>query len=101
MASKPEWCAKMLTTKRRDFGNIVCHVKGVDDMSSLSHWSAQQFHTRLSWEDINWVKKHWDGPLILKGILTVDDAKQAANTGAMPLWFRTMEAANSTAPAHL
>lgn len=82
MASKPAWCAKMLTTKRHHFGNIVGHVTGVDDISSLSHWTAQQFDTRLSWHDVEWVKKHWDGPLILKGILTPDDAKQAANCGA-------------------
>ena len=82
MASKPAWCAQMLSTNRREFGNIVGHVKGVDDMSSLSSWISQQFDTCLSWQDIEWIKTIWNGPLILKGILTAQDAIQAANCGA-------------------
>lgn len=43
MATKPRWVMGMLGTQRRGFGNIVGHVKGVADMSSLSSWTAQQF----------------------------------------------------------
>ncbi|WMS43649.1 alpha-hydroxy acid oxidase [Acuticoccus sp. MNP-M23] len=78
----PSWCMKMLGTKRRQFGNIVGHVKGVDDMSSLSDWTASQFDPTLDWSSIDWVRKHWDGPLILKGVGDVDDARIAADTGA-------------------
>ena len=82
MAQRPAWCLKMLGTKRREFGNIVGHVSGVDDMSSLGAWTSQQFDPRLSWDDIAWVKDQWDGPLILKGILDPDDARRAVNSGA-------------------
>lgn len=82
MATKPRWCLGMLGTKRREFGNIVGHVKGVADMSSLSTWTASQFDPRLSWDDVEWIKKRWGGKLIVKGILDPDDARLAVSTGA-------------------
>ncbi|MFL6662840.1 MAG: L-lactate dehydrogenase [Rhizobacter sp.] len=82
LATKPRWCLGMLGTKRRQFGNIVGHVKGVADMSSLSSWTAQQFDPKLNWGDVEWIKKRWGGKLILKGILDVEDARLAAASGA-------------------
>ncbi|MFK7792245.1 MAG: L-lactate dehydrogenase [Devosiaceae bacterium] len=82
MATKPRWCLGMAGTKRRDFRNIIGHVSGVEDMSSLSSWTANQFDQSLTWDDVEWVKNQWDGPLILKGILDPDDAKLAVKTGA-------------------
>ncbi|OBS29924.1 L-lactate dehydrogenase [Tepidimonas fonticaldi] len=82
MMTKPRWCLGMLGTPRRQFGNIVGHVKGVADMGSLSAWTAQQFDPRLNWGDVEWIKKRWGGKLILKGIMDVEDAKLAADSGA-------------------
>ncbi len=82
MMTKPRWCLGMLGTKRRQFGNIVGHVKGVTDMGSLSAWTAQQFDPALSWADVAWVKERWGGKLILKGIMDVEDAKLAVRSGA-------------------
>jgi L-lactate dehydrogenase (cytochrome) len=82
MMTKPRWCLGMLGTKRHQFGNIVGHVQGVADMSSLSDWTTQQFDPRLTWEDVAWVRRLWKGPLILKGVLDVEDAKLAAASGA-------------------
>ena len=82
LATKPRWCLGMAGTKRRSFGNLVGHVKGVSDMSSLAAWTNEQFDPRLSWPDIEWVKKQWGGKLILKGIMEVEDAKLAAEHGA-------------------
>ena len=82
LATKPRWCLNMLKTKRREFGNIVGHVSGVDDMGSLSDWTASQFDPSLDWSSIEWVKKHWKRKLILKGINDVEDAKIAAKIGA-------------------
>ena len=78
MATKPRWCAGMLATKRRNFGNIIGHAKGVDDLSSLSAWSAEQLDPALSWDDVAWVKAQWGGKLVLKGIMDVEDAQIAA-----------------------
>ncbi|GJH29354.1 alpha-hydroxy acid oxidase [Caballeronia novacaledonica] len=82
LMTKPSWCKDMLGTPRRSFGNIIGHAKGVSDMSSLSSWSAEQFDPRLSWSDIEWVRKLWKGKLILKGILCPEDASAASQTGA-------------------
>ncbi|MBV6657553.1 MAG: alpha-hydroxy-acid oxidizing protein [Devosiaceae bacterium] len=82
MMTKPTWCWNMLFTDRREFRNIVGHVSGVDDMSSLSEWTASQFDQSLTWDDVEWVKERWDGPLIIKGILDPEDAKLAVKTGA-------------------
>ena len=82
IATKPRWALGMLRTSRRGFGNIVGHVSGVDDMSSLSTWTAQQFDPALDWDAVQWVKQQWGGPLIIKGILDVADARLAAQSGA-------------------
>jgi L-lactate dehydrogenase (cytochrome) len=82
IATKPRWALGMLGTKRRQFGNIVGHVKGVSDMSRLAEWTASQFDPRLNWDDVQWIKRLWGGKLILKGILDVEDARLAADSGA-------------------
>ena len=82
IASKPRWALGMLGAKRREFGNIVGHVKGVENMSSLAGWTNQQFDPRLNWGDVEWIKKRWGGKIILKGIQDAEDAKLALNTGA-------------------
>ncbi len=82
LAGKPRWCAAMLRTPRRQFGNIVGHVKGVDDVSSLSEWTATQFDPTLNWNDVERIKKRWGGKLILKGIMDAEDARRACDTGA-------------------
>lgn len=82
LATKPRWCLGMLGTKRRSFGNIVGHVDGVEDMSSLSSWTADQFDPTLNWNDVEWIKKRWGGKLILKGLMDAEDARLAAQSGA-------------------
>lgn len=82
MATKPRWCIGMAKTQRREFRNIVGHVTGVENMSSLSSWTADQFDPSLNWDDVQWVKDQWGGKLIIKGILDAEDAVLAANSGA-------------------
>ncbi|MCS3467333.1 L-lactate dehydrogenase (cytochrome) [Pseudomonas sp. JUb42] len=82
MASKPRWCLNMLRTGNRQFGNIVGHAKGVDNISSLVDWTRDQFDPRLSWQDVAWIKQRWGGKLIVKGIQDPDDARLAVEAGA-------------------
>ena len=82
IGTKPRWWMGMLQTKRRSFGNIVGHAKGVTDMSALSAWTAEQFDPRLSWDEVKRIRDEWGGKLILKGILDPEDAEVAAQTGA-------------------
>jgi len=82
LAMKWSWGLDMLRTERRGFGNIVGHVKGVDDPSSLMAWTAQQFDLTLDWSKVARLMEKWDGTVILKGILDADDARRAAELGA-------------------
>lgn len=82
IATKPRWACQMLNTQRRGFGNITGHVEGVEDISSLTAWTNSQFDPALSWDDVGWIKEHWGGPLVLKGILDPRDATQAVQQGA-------------------
>ena len=82
MATRPRWCWNMLKTDKRTFRNIQGHAKSVTDLASLNAWTVEQFDPQLSWKDVAWIKERWGGKLIIKGILDVEDAKMAAETGA-------------------
>ena len=82
LATKWRWGLEMLGTKRRFFGNIVGHAKGVGDTSSLSSWTAEQFDPQLDWDKIARIRDLWGGKLILKGINDPEDARMAAGFGA-------------------
>jgi len=82
LATKWTWGLEMLQTKRRFFGNIVGHAKEVKDPSSLTTWTAEAFDQALDWTRVAELMKMWGGPVILKGILDVEDAKKAVELGA-------------------
>ena len=82
LATKVPWGLEMLQTKRRFFGNIVGHAKGVTDPTSLGSWTAEAFDPSLDWNRIREFRSWWDGPVILKGILDPEDAKKALDVGA-------------------
>ena len=82
LATKVRWGLGMLGTKRRQFGNIVGHAKGVSDPSSLMQWTAEQFDPKLDWKKVELIRDLWGGPIILKGILDIDDARRAVDVGA-------------------
>ena len=84
-AIRPSWVAGVLQGKRRTFGNIAGHVKNTENLDKLSEWTASQFDTTLSWKDLDWIRKIWPGKLILKGILDVEDAEEAAKVGAQAI----------------
>jgi L-lactate dehydrogenase (cytochrome) len=85
IATKPAWALSILKGKRKTFGNLAGHVRGMENVKSLAQWTASQFDPALSWKDVDWVRSIWPGKLILKGILDVDDARTAAKTGAAAL----------------
>ena len=82
LMTKPRWCLGMASTKRRTFGNLVGHAKGVSDMSSLGAWTREQFDPQLNWDNVEWIRKRWGGKFILKGIMDAEDARRAADSGA-------------------
>ena len=82
LATKWRWGMGMLGTKRRFFGNIVGHAKGVGDAASLMSWTNEQFDPQLDWDKIARIRDMWGGKLILKGVLDEDDARRCADFGA-------------------
>jgi L-lactate dehydrogenase (cytochrome) len=82
MALKPGWAMRMLGTKRRTFRNIAGHVSEATNLASLSEWTRTQFDLTLNWKDIGWIKDRFGGPVIVKGILTPEDAQLAIDNGA-------------------
>ena len=82
VATKPAWAWSILNGKRKTFGNLAGHVKGMENVNSLGQWTNDQFDPALNWKDVEWIKKIWPGKLILKGILDVDDARTAVKLGA-------------------
>jgi L-lactate dehydrogenase (cytochrome) len=85
IATKPAWALSVLRGKRKTFGNISGHLKGMENVNVLSQWISGQFDPSLSWKDVEWIASLWPGKLILKGILDVEDARIAAKTGAAAL----------------
>src|SRR5438105_623320 len=83
--TKPAWALSVLRGKRKNFGNLAGHVKGMESVNSLSQWIAGQFDPALNWKDVEWIRSLWPGKLILKGVLDVEDAKLAAKSGASAL----------------
>src|ERR1700761_631833 len=84
-ATKPRWLSGILRGKRRNFGNIAGHLKGSQDLASVSEWTAAQFDPSLNWKDVEWIRSIWPGKLIIKGIHDVEDAREAVKTGAHAL----------------
>ncbi len=82
MATKPGWVRSILKGKRRTFGNLAGHLKGIEGIRALGQWTASQFDQALSWKDVEWIKSLWPGKLVIKGILDVEDARLAAKSGA-------------------
>jgi L-lactate dehydrogenase (cytochrome) len=85
IATKPAWALSALRGKRKTFGNLAGHVRGMENVNSLAHWIKGQFDPALSWKDVDWIRSLWPGPLIIKGVLDREDAKLAARTGASAL----------------
>ncbi len=85
IATKPGWALSILRGKRKTFGNLAGHVRGMENVRSLAQWIAGQFDPALSWKDVEWIRDLWPGTLVLKGLLDVEDAQRAAKTGATAL----------------
>ncbi len=82
IATKPRWAWNMLRTPRRQFRNIVGHVKNVQKLSDLTAWANEQFDPKLDWGKVARIRDQWKGKFILKGVLDAEDAKLAADMGA-------------------
>ena len=81
MASKPAWALGVLSAKRRSFGNLTVRLGKGTGMKTLSEWIGSQFDPAVTWKEVDWIRSHWPGKLIIKGILDPEDAQVAAGLG--------------------
>jgi len=81
VAMRPTWALKVLTGRRRSFGNLEARMKGTGGLKTLSEWIAQQFDPTVTWKDLAWLRERWPRKIIIKGILDAEDARLACNHG--------------------
>jgi L-lactate dehydrogenase (cytochrome) len=80
-ATHPGWIADVaLKGRPLSFGNLNNAVKG--SLTTQLAWTATALDPSVTWKDLEWVRETWKGPLILKGVLDADDAREAVKTGA-------------------
>ncbi|MBS0569997.1 MAG: L-lactate dehydrogenase [Proteobacteria bacterium] len=80
---RPHWLWNVaLRGRPLNFGNLTEQVPGARDLTAFWAWVNSQFDTRVTWRDIDWLRTHWKGKLLLKGILDAQDARSAVKVGA-------------------
>ncbi len=85
-AVHPSWTWRFVRAEPIRFANIASSSAATDQPEgssavNLAETFATQFDARLSWDDIDWFRSVWNGPIVIKGIQTVDDARIAADVG--------------------
>lgn len=83
VASRLGWVRDVaLGGKPLVFGNLSSVVPNAKNLDQFRDWVASQFDASVTWKDVEWIRTHWDGPLIIKGVLDTDDATEAISAGA-------------------
>ena len=77
----PAWFASLLRGPPIGFRNLQGIAEGSSAMSHQEYVNTELANLSASWDDIAWLRRHWDGPLFVKGITTVEDARSAAAAG--------------------
>lgn len=79
----PHWAFDVgLMGKPHDLGNISKYLGKPTGLEDYIGWLGANFDPSISWKDLEWIREFWDGPMIIKGILDPDDAKDAKAFGA-------------------
>lgn len=82
LVSHPRWIKSVaLGGKPLTFGNLAEVVPGAKTPEDFKEWVDAQFDPSVTWDDIAWVREHWKGKLIVKGVLDPEDARRAADVG--------------------
>jgi len=81
--SRPLWVLDVgIKGKPHDFGNLRDAVEGSKNLNEFKAFIADQFDPRVTWKDIAWLRKQWQGPILIKGVMTKEDALAAVDVGA-------------------
>lgn len=78
----PQWLWDVpIQGKPLVFGNLAAAVPGAKSLPAFKQWVDEQFDPAVTWDDLGWLREHWSGKIVLKGILDSEDARMAANFG--------------------
>ena len=81
--ARPGWAWDVgLHGRPHTFGNLEPLLGSGAALRDLMGWVAKNFDSSVTWKDVEWVRGQWDGPMVIKGILDPDDAREAAQSGA-------------------
>jgi len=64
------------------FGNLAAAIPEAKGMAEFWPWVTKNFDPTLTWQDLDWIRAHWDGPIVIKGVLDPEDAREAVKVGA-------------------
>ncbi|MEI7221083.1 FMN-dependent L-lactate dehydrogenase LldD [Pectobacterium carotovorum] len=79
----PQWAWDVgLNGKPHDLGNVSAYRGTPTTLENYIGWLAENFDSSISWQDLAWIREMWKGPMIIKGILDPEDAKEAVRFGA-------------------
>jgi L-lactate dehydrogenase (cytochrome) len=82
IATHPAWIRDVpVKGKPLTFGNLEKAVPGARSPEAFKEWVDGQFDPSVTWDDVAWVRQHWNGRLVVKGVLDVEDARKAADAG--------------------
>jgi L-lactate dehydrogenase (cytochrome) len=82
-ATHPRWAWDVgLRGRPHGLGNFAPVLGPKSGMEDYIGWIGRNFDSSLTWRDLDWIRSHWPGPLVIKGILDVEDARRAADSGA-------------------
>ena len=82
-AAHPSWIYDVGVKGRPlTFGNLSGVVQDATSLGALLAWTTKALDPSVTWKDLEWVRGLWKGPLIIKGVLDADDAREAVAAGA-------------------
>lgn len=83
LLARPSWLWDVgIKGRPHSLGNLETIVGRRAPLSDFQAWIHANFDPSVSWKDVEWVRNRWNGPLVIKGILDPEDARQAATSGA-------------------
>jgi len=82
VARRPHWLRDVALGPRVTFANLAGSLVGTSDIISIARFAQEQYDFSVDWSHIDWCRAHWQGKLVIKGILTPDDAQLAIAHGA-------------------
>lgn len=81
-ALHPDWVQDVwLRGRPHSFGNIAAAIPDARGIMEFWPWVTRNFDPTLTWADLEWVRQHWKGPIVLKGVLDPEDAREAVRHG--------------------